>query len=104
METGRVIGSLGLHPSWTEEDPAYRGLRAKEIGYVLAKDCWGRGLMPEAVRAVLAFCFERCSLDAVTVGHFAGNRQSERVIEKCGFRLIRQEEASPDNCKKRSPA
>ena len=70
---------------------------------MLAKDRWGRGLMPEAVRAVLAFCFERCSLDAVTVGHFAGNRQSERVIEKCGFRLVRQEEYFARQLQKKIP-
>jgi Acetyltransferase (GNAT) domain len=30
-----------------------------ELGYVLAQECWGTGLMPEAVRRVIRFCFER---------------------------------------------
>ena len=81
----RVIGSLGLHRSWANEEKHYPTERILEIGYVLAKDYWGQGLMPEAVRRVLRFCFDQLSLDAVTVGHFTDNAQSRRVIEKCGF-------------------
>lgn len=91
-ETGKVIGSLGLHPSWASDDPRYRGLKVKEVGYVLAKDYWGRGLMPEAVTAVIDFCFEQLDLDALTVGHFTTNPQSKRVIEKCGFAFAKNGE------------
>ena len=87
-ETGRVIGSLGLHESWTEQEPEYRGLRCVEIGYVLAKEYWGQGLMPEAVRRVIRYCFEECCLDALTICHFEENDRSRRVIEKCGFRYV----------------
>jgi len=87
-ETGRVIGSLGLHESWTAEKPEYRGLRCVDVGYVLAKAFWGRGLMPEAVRRVIRYGFEECCLDALTVCHFEENDRSRRVIEKCGFRYV----------------
>ena len=87
-ETGRVIGSLGLHESWTEQEPEYRGLRCVEIGYVLAKEFWGRGLMTEAVKRVIRYCFEECCLDALTICHFEENDRSRRVIEKCGFRYV----------------
>ncbi len=87
-ETGRVIGSLGLHESWTEQEPEYRGMRCVEIGYVLAKEFWGRGLMPEAVKRVIRYCFEECCLDALTICHFEENDRSRRVIEKCGFRYV----------------
>lgn len=46
--------------------------------------------MPEAVREVIRFCFEKYELDAVTIGHFSDNIQSRRVIEKCGFQFVRQ--------------
>ena len=83
---GRVIGSLGLHEAaWDNETEKYAPLRMKEIGYVLAKSHWGRGLMPEAVGRTIDWCFSEAGLDALTVGHFTGNRQSRRVIEKCGF-------------------
>lgn len=89
-EEGRVVGSLGLHNSWANEEEEYQHLRLKEMGYVLAKDQWGRGLMPEAVGAVLRFCFGQLELDAVTVSHFTFNHQSRRVIEKCGFTLVKE--------------
>jgi ribosomal-protein-alanine N-acetyltransferase len=92
----RVIGSLGLHPSWANEDERYKSLKVKEIGYVLAKDYWGHGLMPEAVRAVIDYGFETLGLDAFTCGHFVGNSQSRRVIEKCGFTFVKQSEFYSD--------
>ncbi|MBQ3079197.1 MAG: GNAT family N-acetyltransferase, partial [Clostridia bacterium] len=84
-EDDRAIGSLGIHRSWTEGRSGYEGLKAVEIGYVLSKAHWGKGLMPEAVRLVLSYLFEDLNMDAVTVGHFPENTQSRRVIEKCGF-------------------
>ncbi len=87
---GKVIGSLGLHKSWANEDEAYKDLKVKEIGYVLSKDYWGQGLMPEAVNAVIDYGFDILGLDAFTCGHFSVNSQSRRVIEKCGFRFIKQ--------------
>lgn len=88
-ETGKAIGSLGLEEreSIPEED---RGLFGREIGYVLSKDYWGRGLMPEAVGAVTDFCFHTLGYDWLTCSHFLWNNQSRRVIEKCGFRFFRE--------------
>lgn len=87
-ESGRVIGSLGLHVSNTA-GTSYELLRSKEIGYVLAKDFWGKGLMPEAVQEVIRYCFEELGAELLTVGHFEGNHRSKRVIEKCGFSFLR---------------
>ncbi|HEY8395535.1 MAG TPA: GNAT family N-acetyltransferase [Bacilli bacterium] len=85
----KVIGSLGLHQSWANEEDEYKDLRLKEIGYVLSKKYWGRGLMPEAVKKVIAYYFENNILDAFTVSHFSFNNQSKRVIEKCGFEYVK---------------
>lgn len=89
-ESGKAIGSLGLHPSWANDEPDYKDLKVKEIGYVLSRDYWGKGLMPEAVKAVIRYCFEALGLDALTVGHFKENSQSCRVIKKCGFTLVKE--------------
>ena len=86
---GKVIGSLGIEEYSEENYPELSSLRGREIGYVLSKDYWGRGLMPEAVKAVLRWLIEEKNLDFVLVGHFDWNRQSRRVVEKCGFRYIR---------------
>lgn len=90
-ENNKVIGSLGFHPSWTDSLEAYKDLRISEIGYVLSKDYWGRGLMAEAVRKVIAYFFENDLVDAFTVGHYSFNNQSRRVIEKCGFQYVKTE-------------
>ncbi len=87
-EDGRVIGSFGVHPSWANSHPQYAALRQKEIGYVLSKAYWGQGLMTEAARCVLRWLFEKAGCEAVTVGHFAENDRSRRVIEKCGFHYV----------------
>lgn len=86
---GKVIGSLGIEEYNEDHYPELSGLQGREIGYVLSKDFWGRGLMPEAVKAVLSYLFEQVKLDFVLVGHFDWNKQSARVIEKCGFQYCK---------------
>ena len=88
---GKAIGSLGIE---TYEEARYPELdledkRGREIGYAMSKDYWGRGLMPEAVRAAVRWLFDDVGLDFILVGHFPWNRRSARVIEKCGFRYVR---------------
>ena len=70
---GRVIGSFGIHPSWANAHPQFAVLRQKEIGYVLSKAYWGRGLMPEAVRAVINWLFHVEKLAFIICGHFVRN-------------------------------
>ncbi len=82
-ETGRVVGSVGLvgrhpmgdHPNCPDD----------EAGYSLRPDLWGRGLMPEAMKAVLDYSFTQIAIKRVWCGHVAGNWRSARVIQKCGF-------------------
>lgn len=83
---GRVVGSLGIERYDEKLHPELDDRQGRELGYVLAKDCWGRGLMPEAVGAVIRWLFETQGLDFITVGHFDWNDRSRRVIEKNGFR------------------
>ena len=87
-ESGKVIGSVGLEKAIYED---FRRIfkRGREVGYVLSKAYWGRGLMPEAVKAVMAYCFDTLGYDFLTCSHFLSNTQSRRVIEKCGFRYVR---------------
>lgn len=90
-ENNKVIGSLGLHNSWINKEEGYENLKSKEIGYVLSKTYWGMGLMPEAVKEVIDFLFDKIKLDAVSICHFSNNNQSKRVIEKCRFKFIKKE-------------
>ena len=86
---GRAVGSLGIETYPERFYPELAESRGREIGYVLSRDYWGRGLMPEAVGAVIRWLFDDQKLDFILVGHFEWNRQSRRVIEKCGFRYVR---------------
>ncbi len=86
---GKVIGSLGVEFYKEEHHPQLTALRGREIGYVLSKDYWGRGLMPEAVQAVIRWLFDEVGLDFILVGHFEWNDRSRRVIEKCGFTYVK---------------
>ena len=84
-ENGKVIGSIGLEDIDFPDD---RGMQGREVGYALSKTYWGKGLMPEAVKAVIDYCFEKLHYDWLTCGHFVWNTQSRRVVEKCGFRYV----------------
>lgn len=86
---GKAIGSLGVEEYKEKNYPEFSHLQGREIGYVLSKDYWGQGLMPEAVKAVIQWLFDAEKLDFVMVGHFDWNNQSRRVIEKCGFQYIK---------------
>ena len=83
---GKVIGSLGIEEYDEGRFPEFADKRCRELGYVLSKDYWGRGLMPEAVREAIRYLFEDAGLDIILCAHFLRNKQSERVQEKCGFR------------------
>ncbi len=86
---GKVIGSLGIEEYSETNYPELANLQGREIGYVLSRDYWGQGLAPEAVQTVIRYLFEAEKLDFILVGHFDWNRQSRRVIEKCGFSYVK---------------
>lgn len=85
--SGKVIGSVGIERSGKIYERDFAGKNINEIGYVLSKDYWGKGLMTEAVKRVICYMFDELKCDCVTVGHFVKNDRSRRVIEKCRFRF-----------------
>lgn len=89
-ENHKVIGSLGLEKLSLILDENYDSLVGREIGYVLSKDYWGRGLMPEAVERVIKYCLEDEKYDYLLCSHSVTNNQSKRVIEKCGFKFVKE--------------
>ena len=86
---GKVIGSLGVKEYNEKNYPELAALQGRELGYTLSKDYWGRGLMPEAVKAVVDWLFNEEKLDFIIVGHFDWNGQSKRVAQKCGFQYVK---------------
>jgi RimJ/RimL family protein N-acetyltransferase len=71
----RAIGNVSLCP----HDDIW------DLGYWLAEDQWGKGLMSEAVEAVLKFVEDRWTPEKIEAGAFQDNPASARILEKSGF-------------------
>ena len=78
-DDGAFVGTCGVDAGYAPEHA-----RA-ELGYVLSREHWGKGLMTEAVRAVIAFGFEQLSLNRIQARCIAENVASARVMEKAGM-------------------
>ncbi|MEM1057251.1 MAG: GNAT family N-acetyltransferase [Bacteroidota bacterium] len=77
-ETDRMMGTCTL-TSWDKDN------RHAGIGFILAREFWGRGLATEAVRRVLRFGFEEMDLHRVEADVHPGNAASLALLEKVGF-------------------
>lgn len=90
-ENNKVIGSVGVDKYGMENAlTEFNDYRGREIGYVLSRDYWGRGIMTEAVRAVIDYLFNVLDFDFLTCGYYDFNIQSKKVQEKCGFKPYRR--------------
>ena len=78
-----AIGSVGVFST-----DAPDGESEPEIGFWIGRPFWGQGLIPEAVRELLRWCFMERGAARVWCGHSPGNDKSRRVIEKCGFTYV----------------
>lgn len=67
----------------TIRDPS---LRQADIGYILSRPAWGRGIATEAARAVIEMGFKQLYLHRITAGCSPENKASARVLEKVGMR------------------
>jgi RimJ/RimL family protein N-acetyltransferase len=56
-----------------------------EIGWRIARDCWGRGYVTEAARATVEWCFAELPDDAVWAITSTGNARSRAVMERLGM-------------------
>ena len=76
---GHAVGSVGL---LLGRDVFQKNA---ELGYCLAEDFWGRGIMTEAVRQICREAFDRFDILRIFAEPFAENLGSRRVLEKAGF-------------------
>jgi RimJ/RimL family protein N-acetyltransferase len=73
-----LVGMVGI---------ASRDDGAWELGYWLAPEARGRGLMSRAVALVVAAASDRLGVGRLTWRAFVGNEPSRRVAERAGFRV-----------------
>lgn len=76
---GKVIGSIGCF----RQGNIHR--RTAELGYYIAEEYWGRGIMTEAVMQICQYVFSRSDILRIYAEPFAYNAASCRVLEKAGF-------------------
>ena len=74
----RFVGTCGFASLEPEHARA-------EIGYVISREYRGRGLAPEAVRAMIRFGYERMNLNRIEARCIAENAASARVMQKAGM-------------------
>lgn len=84
LADGRLLGTGG----WFSRDPENA---VGEIGYVLRPDAWGHGYATECVAAILGWGASVLGLRKATARTMAPNAASMRVLEKSGFRRVRDE-------------
>ena len=77
-ETGKVIGTVG-YMSYVPDNATV------EVGYSIAREHWGQGLMTEALSAVIGETFRTLDIHRIEAMHFTDNPASGRVMEKCGM-------------------
>ena len=58
-----------------------------EIGFDLAKEHWGKGLMSEALSAIIDYGFQRCGLGKVEAHTYSTNSRAIRLLRNLGFQL-----------------
>ena len=56
-----------------------------EVGYVLHPDHWNKGIMYEALLAVIGYGFDSMNLHSIEAHINPGNLASARLLEKAGF-------------------
>ena len=83
-ETGELVGMGGI--VYRKEDDNW------VVGYNLRKDYWGRGLVPEAINAIIDYVRKKREVKSI-VGQFADeNVKRKRVMEKLGMQFLKDSE------------
>lgn len=88
-ENNKVIGSIEIRPQ-EKALPCDEGKVNENIGFVLSKEYWGQGLMPEAAGFLIDYVFKNNLVDNIYMGYFDHNLQSKRVQEKLGLKSFEE--------------
>lgn len=76
---GKAIGSIGAF----RQSNIHR--QTAELGYYLAEEYWGQGIMTEAIRQICSVIFESTDILRIYAEPFSYNAGSRRALEKAGF-------------------
>ena len=76
----KAIGSIGVF----RQQNIHR--QTAEMGYYIAEEYWGNGIMTDAVKQICEYVFENSDILRIYAEPFAHNIGSCRVLEKAGFK------------------
>jgi len=85
-EDGKLIGGIDF-VKWDEDS------HVAEVGYILNRKYWNKGIMTEALKEVIKFGFEKMELNRIEILCDERNIASSKVIEKNGLKyegMLRQ--------------
>ena len=88
-ENQKAIGSIGIEECRQDLDTNLENLLGRELGYVLSKDYWNKGIMTEAVSKVIEYCFKILKLNYLIATCFNYNIKSKKVLEKLNFKFYK---------------
>ena len=88
-ENQKVIGSIGIEELSEELDKDLDNLLGRELGYVLNKDYWNKGIMKEAISKVVDYCFNTLKLNFLMASYFNHNIASKKVLENLNFKFYK---------------
>ncbi len=74
----KLLGTIGYYRLKPEH---YRA----EVGYLLHRDYWQKGIMYEVLQSVLEFAFKDMNCHSIEAIIDPDNVASARLLEKCGF-------------------
>lgn len=75
----KAVGSIGVF----RQGNIHR--RTAELGYYVAEEYWGKGIMTDAVNQICNYVFDNSNIIRIFAEPFAYNTASCRVLEKAGF-------------------
>ena len=75
----KAIGSIGVF----RQQNIHR--QTAEMGYYIAEEYWGKGIMTDAVKQICEYVFKNSDILRIYAEPFAYNTGSCRVLEKAGF-------------------
>lgn len=78
---GKAVGSIGAF----RQGNIHR--HTAELGYYLAEEYWGKGIMTSAVKQLCEKLFAETDIIRIFAEPFSYNTGSRRVLEKAGFKL-----------------
>lgn len=79
MVDDKVVGSIGIFRQGNIHS------QTAELGYYIAEEYWGKGIMTEAVKQICEYVFGDSDIIRIYAEPFAYNIASCRVLEKVGF-------------------